>query len=45
MPSILTLAQEHGISHRTAQRSLETLRDEGTIISVRGKGYYVAERK
>src|SRR5215468_10568900 len=45
VPSILTLAQEYGISHRTAQRSLETLRDEGTIISVRGKGYYVAERK
>jgi GntR family transcriptional regulator len=44
VPSILTLAQEYGISHRTAQRSLETLRDEGTIISVRGKGYYVAGR-
>jgi DNA-binding GntR family transcriptional regulator len=45
VPSILTLTQEYGISHRTAQRSLETLRDEGTIFSVRGKGYYVAERK
>jgi GntR family transcriptional regulator len=44
VPSILTLSQEYGISHRTAQRSLETLRDEGTIISVRGKGYYVAGR-
>ena len=45
VPSILTLAQEYGVSHRTAQRSLETLRDEGTIISVRGKGYYVAGPK
>jgi DNA-binding GntR family transcriptional regulator len=44
VPSILSLTQEYGISHRTAQRSLETLRDEGTIISVRGKGYYVAGR-
>jgi DNA-binding GntR family transcriptional regulator len=44
VPSILSLAQEYGISHRTAQRSLETLRDEGKVISVRGKGYYVAER-
>jgi DNA-binding transcriptional regulator YhcF (GntR family) len=41
VPSILSLAQEHGVSHRTAARSLATLRDEGLIISVRGKGYYV----
>jgi DNA-binding GntR family transcriptional regulator len=44
VPSILTLAQEHGISHRTAAHALTTLRDEGLIISVRGKGYYVANR-
>ena len=42
MPSILGLVQEHGISHRTAARALETLRDEGVIVAVRGKGYYVA---
>jgi DNA-binding GntR family transcriptional regulator len=42
VPSILTLAQEHQVSHRTAARSLTTLRDEGLIISVHGKGYYVA---
>ena len=42
VPSILTLAQEHGISHRTAAHALTTLRDEGLIISVRGKGYYIA---
>jgi GntR family transcriptional regulator len=41
VPSILRLAQEHGVSHRTAARALATLRDEGRIISVRGKGYYV----
>jgi DNA-binding transcriptional regulator YhcF (GntR family) len=41
VPSILSLAQEHGVSHRTAARALTTLRDEGLIISVRGKGYYV----
>jgi DNA-binding GntR family transcriptional regulator len=44
VPSILSLAQEHGISHRTAAHALTTLRDEGLIISVRGKGYYVASR-
>ena len=41
VPSILSLAQEHGISHRTAAHALTTLRDEGLITSVRGKGYYV----
>jgi DNA-binding GntR family transcriptional regulator len=44
VPSILTLAQEHQVSHRTAARSLTTLRDEGLIISVHGKGYYVVAR-
>jgi DNA-binding GntR family transcriptional regulator len=45
VPSILTLAQDYEVSHRTAQRALETLRAEKKIISVRGKGYYVAEKK
>ncbi len=42
VPSILTLAQQHQVSHRTAARALTTLRDEGLIVSVHGKGYYVA---
>ena len=42
VPSILSLAQEHQVSHRTAARSLTTLRDEGLIVSVHGKGYYVS---
>jgi DNA-binding GntR family transcriptional regulator len=42
VPSILSLAQEHGVSHRTTAHALATLRDEGLIISVTGKGYYVA---
>ena len=41
VPSILSLAQEHGVSHRTAARALTTLKDEGLIIPVRGKGFYV----
>jgi len=41
VPSILSLAQEHGVSHRTTARALATLRDEGLIVSVHGKGYYV----
>jgi DNA-binding GntR family transcriptional regulator len=41
VPSILTLAQEYGVSHRTSQRALTTLTDEGLIVAVRGKGFYV----
>jgi DNA-binding GntR family transcriptional regulator len=41
VPSILSLAQEHGVSHRTAAHALTRLKDEGLIVSVRGKGFYV----
>lgn len=41
VPSILTLAQEYGVSHRTSQRALSALADEGLIVAVRGKGFYV----
>jgi DNA-binding GntR family transcriptional regulator len=41
VPSVLTLAQEYEVSHRTAAHALTTLRDEGLIVSVRGLGYYV----
>jgi DNA-binding transcriptional regulator YhcF (GntR family) len=44
VPSILSLAQEHEVSHKTAARALTTLRDEGLILSAAGKGYYVAGR-
>ncbi len=44
VPSILTLAQEHGVSHRTSAAALGILKDEGLIVSVRGKGFYVAGR-
>jgi len=41
VPSILTLAQEYGVSHRTSGRALRTLADEGLIVALRGKGFYV----
>ena len=37
VPSILTLAQEYGVSHRTSQRALTTLAGEGLIVAVRGR--------
>jgi DNA-binding GntR family transcriptional regulator len=42
IPSILTLAQQYEVGHNTAYRALVTLRDEGLIVSARGRGYYVA---
>jgi DNA-binding GntR family transcriptional regulator len=42
VPSIRTLAQAYGIANVTAARALELLRDEGLIVSAKGKGYYVA---
>jgi DNA-binding transcriptional regulator YhcF (GntR family) len=43
VPSIITLAQEHSISRRTAGHALQVLRDEGIITATR-KGYYVTAR-
>lgn len=41
IPSVRTLAQEYGVSHVTAAKSLGVLKSEGLIVSVRGKGAYV----
>jgi GntR family transcriptional regulator len=41
VPSVRTLAQEYGVSHITADKSLSVLKEEGLIRSVRGKGAYV----
>lgn len=41
VPSVRSLAQEHGVSHITAARALEILKGEGLIVSASGKGFYV----
>lgn len=41
VPSAKTLAQEYEVSHRTSERALSTLRDEGLLVAVVGKGFYV----
>jgi GntR family transcriptional regulator len=43
VPSILTIAQEFEVGHNTAARALAALRDEGLIVSAKGRGYYVAK--
>jgi DNA-binding transcriptional regulator YhcF (GntR family) len=45
VPSIKTLAQQHGVAMGTAERALVLLRDEGTIEVVIGRGAFVARRK
>ena len=42
VPSIKTLSQQYGVSTRTTERALTTLRDEGLLVALHGKGYYVA---
>jgi GntR family transcriptional regulator len=41
IPSVRTLSQEYEVSHITAAKALQILKDEGIVISVRGKGAYV----
>jgi DNA-binding transcriptional regulator YhcF (GntR family) len=43
VPSIRSLAEEHGISHKTAERALGILKDEGLLVVALGKGYYVKQ--
>lgn len=44
VPSIKSLSQEYEVSTRTAERALSTLKDEGLLVALHGKGYYVARR-
>ena len=44
VPSIMTIAQEYEVGHNTAARALVTLRDEGLIVSAKGRGFYVTRK-
>jgi DNA-binding GntR family transcriptional regulator len=41
IPSVHTIAEVHGVSHRTAARALSILKGEGLIVNVPGQGDYV----
>jgi DNA-binding GntR family transcriptional regulator len=41
VPSVRSLAQEYGIAQVTVVKSMEILKAEGLIVTVRGKGTYV----
>jgi len=44
VPSIMGLAEESGLSAATVKRALGLLREEGMIVSVPGRGTFVAGR-
>ena len=41
VPSAKTLSQAHGIAVGTVMRALDLLRNEGLIVAVPGRGFYV----
>ena len=43
VPSIHTIAEAHGVSHRTAARALSILKGEGMIVNVPGEGEFVRD--
>lgn len=44
LPSESTLMGEHGVSRDTVRKAVGILRDEGLVVTVQGKGSYVADR-
>lgn len=41
LPSLKTLTEEFGVSHITAEKAMQVLKDEGLVETVTGKGTYV----
>jgi GntR family transcriptional regulator len=44
IPSVISLASEHGVSPDTARKAVRILRDEGLVVVVAGYGTFVASR-
>jgi GntR family transcriptional regulator len=41
LPSLKTLTEEFGVSHITAEKAIQVLKNEGLVETVTGKGTYV----
>jgi GntR family transcriptional regulator len=42
LPSLRTIAQEYGVSHITAEKAVQLLRDAGEVVTVVGRGTFVS---
>lgn len=41
IPSAKSLAQEFDVSTRTSERALKALKDEGLLVAVVGRGFFI----
>jgi GntR family transcriptional regulator len=41
LPSLRTLTQEYGVSHITAEKAVQTLRESGLVVTVVGRGTFI----
>jgi len=44
IPSETTLVQRYGVARDTARRAIQVLRDEGLVVTVKGRGSYVTRQ-
>lgn len=44
LPSESQLMQEHGVARGTVRQAIEALRSEGLVVTIRGRGTYVAPK-
>jgi DNA-binding GntR family transcriptional regulator len=44
LPSESQLMGEHGVARGTVRQAIETLRTEGLVVTIRGRGTYVAPK-
>ena len=45
LPAERDLAEEYGVSYVTVRHAMQVLRDKGVIITIHGRGTFVADRK
>ena len=44
LPSLRTITQEYGVSHITAEKAVLLLREDGLVVTVIGRGTFVAKK-